>query len=107
MWNLPSKKELSEVPEFYSSESIGLQAKVVHMHFFIGGSDWYAVEYDEKSRTFFGFVILNDDKQSAEWGYFSLDELASISVTGIEIDRDLYFGKPQVKNIEKIQACNV
>ena len=59
------------------------------MHFFIRGCDWYAAEFDGRDR-FLGFINLND-AMNAEWGYFSLSELDSISVNGMQIDRDLYW----------------
>lgn len=37
------------------------------MHFFIGGSDWYVVEFDGDD-TFLGYVVLNGDLECAEWG---------------------------------------
>lgn len=89
MWNTPSKDRLNKLPRLYETESTPLQAKVVYLHFFIGGSDWFAVEYDGID-TFFGFVILNNDYEMAEWGYFALSELKSIKVAGwLEIDCEL------------------
>ena len=73
------------------------------MHFFIGGSDWYIAEYDPQERLFFGYCILNNDFVNAEWGYSSYDELRSINVRGIEIDRDLQWEPTRVGEIEKIK----
>jgi transposase-like protein len=36
--------------------------------FFLGGCDWYAVEYGLEDRLFFGYAILNDDLLNSEWG---------------------------------------
>ncbi|UCH12968.1 MAG: DUF2958 domain-containing protein, partial [Candidatus Omnitrophota bacterium] len=72
---------------------------MIHMHFFIGGCDWYAAEYDRASQTFFGFAILNNDYDMAEWGYFSLQELCDLKVKFLEVDRDLYWIPTQAKNI--------
>ena len=102
MWNKPTNKDLDKLPLPYATESIPLREKVIHMHFFIGGSDWYATEYDPENQTFFGFAILNNDLEMAEWGYFSLNELASVKVAFLEIDRDLYFEPTQAQNIQAI-----
>jgi len=91
MWNKPSESDLSLLPAFYATENVPLKEKVVYMHFFIGGCDWYAAEYDPGSNAFFGFAILNGDMEMAEWGHFSLEELDSIKVKFLEIDRDLHF----------------
>ena len=105
MWNKPSDTELEKIPAFYSSEETPLKEKMIHMHFFIGGCDWYAAEYSPEEKCFFGFAILNDDLQNAEWGYFSLDELASLKVSFVEVDRDLHFTPCKAIEIEKIREA--
>ena len=60
---------------------------------------WYGIEYDPEQRLFFGYVIGHEP----ELGYFSLDELESVKVHGLGIERDLYFNpcplsKVKVKN---------
>ena len=105
MWNTPTDEELATLPPFYSSEKTPIQEKMIHMHFFIGGSDWYAAEYNPEERNFFGFVILNNDYQMAEWGYFSLDELCDIKVSYLEIDRDLHFAPTKAEDIPNIKKA--
>ena len=102
MWNKPSNAELAKVPAFYSTEEVPLKEKIIHMHFFIGGCDWYAAEYDPESQIFFGFAILNSDYEMAEWGNFSLQELCELKVSFLEVDRDLYFTPKKATEIEKI-----
>ena len=92
MWNKPSITELKQVPELYSTENVSLKDKIIYLHLFIGGSDWYIAEIDYQDfDTMFGYCILNGDLEMAEWGYVSLSELCSISVRGIEVDRDLHW----------------
>jgi hypothetical protein len=105
MWNKPTNEELAKIPAFYSSEETPLKEKMIHMHFFIGGCDWYAAEYSPEEKCFFGFAILNDDLQNAEWGYFSLDELASLRIKFLEVDRDLHFTPCKAVEIEKIREA--
>lgn len=90
MLNKPTEHELRQLPRLYSTENVPAADKIIHMHFFLGSSDWFAVEYDGED-TFFGFAIVNDDEANAEWGYFSLSELAAINFLGFEIDRDVYW----------------
>jgi len=85
MWNEPSTERLLKIPRLYETENIRAQDKLIHLHFFIGGCDWFVAEYDGGD-LFWGFAILNQDYEMAEWGYISFSELKSISVNGIEID---------------------
>ena len=48
MWNEPSKKRLNQLPSLYSTQDIPLQEKEVWLHFYICGSDWWAVEFDHE-----------------------------------------------------------
>ena len=104
MWNIPSRERLSRIPRLYETEHIPAKDKDIHLHFFIGGCDWYVSEYDGQD-TFFGFCILNSDYQNAEWGYVSFSELKSIKIDGcFEIDcvREEYFNVQKASQIEKI-----
>jgi len=104
MWTIPTKKQLDEVPRLYETEDIPIEDKLVFLHFFIFGSDWYIVEYDGKDM-FFGYAILNGDMDCAEWGYISFQELKDININGIEIDceaESLWKIRP-VSQIKKIR----
>ncbi len=107
MWNKPTPKQLNALPELYATENAPLEDKLIHMHFFVGGCDWYAAEYGPSDRLFFGYAILNNDLINSEWGYFSLDELAGIRTRqGIEIDRDLHWTVRKASEVDKIrQGC--
>ena len=103
MWNTPTQERLNRIPRLYLTESTPLQGKLVYLHFFIGGSDWYVCEFDGDD-LFFGYVILNGDMTNAGWGYFSFSELRDISVNGIEVDcelEELWLPRP-VSEIPKI-----
>ncbi len=90
------------MPRLYDTENTPWDQKVIYEHFFIGGSDWYAAEYDPSDRLLFGYAVLNQDYQNSEWGYFSLDELKDIRVRGIEIDRDLHWDERPAGSIDDI-----
>ena len=86
MWNEPSKERLTKIPILYETENIPLPDKVIYLHFFIAGSDWYIAEYDSDD-LFWGYAILNGDDVNAEWGYISFSELKTIKVNGwLEVD---------------------
>jgi len=89
MWNIPSKERLDRIPRLYATEEIALKDKLIYLHFFLGGCDWYAAEYDGED-IFWGYAILNGDYQNAEWGYISFGELKKIKIDGwLEVDCEL------------------
>lgn len=91
MWNMPIKEELAEIPRLYETENTPLKDKIIYIHFFLGGCDWYIAEYDGED-LFWGYAILNGDTEMAEWGYISFMELKELVVPpGIEVDRDVYW----------------
>lgn len=103
MWNAPTVQELSRIPGLYRNEHVPAADKIIHMHFFIGGCDWYAAEFDGED-LFFGYAVLNGDYENAEWGYFSLAELQGICVHGLEIDRDLYWQPIPAGEVEALRG---
>ncbi len=88
MWNTPSKERLEKIPKLYETEHIPLKDKLIYLHFFIGDCDWYIAEYDGDD-LFWGYAILNNDHECAEWGYISFSELKEIRVGFLEIDCEL------------------
>lgn len=103
MWNEPTKEQLNQIPGLYETEHVKTPDKLIFMHFFIGGCDWYVAEFDGED-LFFGFAILNDDHLNSEWGYFSLRELKSIQVGWVQIDHDLHWDVRKASEIERIKV---
>jgi hypothetical protein len=85
----PLEEQLSQVPKLYSTEDTALNDKIIHVHFFTGGTDIYVAEWDGED-LLFGYTILNGDEQNAEWGYSSLKEITSLQPSNpfnqIELD---------------------
>ena len=67
MWNKPTKKQLSRIPKLYETDNIPLKDKIIHLHFFIGGCDWFIAEYDADDDLFFGFSIRGSKPKPAEF----------------------------------------
>ncbi len=106
MWNEPTKERLNRVPQLYKTEDVPLKEKLVHLHFFIGGCDWYICETD--GNRMWGFCILNNDYEMAEWGYVSLSEMRSIKIDGwLEVDCELeeFWEVKKAKEIDKIRIA--
>jgi Protein of unknown function (DUF2958) len=87
------------LPELYETEGVPTEEKKVLAKFFYpaGRWTWFVVEGSEREDDFifFGYVI----GQAEEWGYFSLRELESISINGLEVERDLYFAPGRFKEV--------
>jgi hypothetical protein len=107
MWNIPTKERLDRIPKLYETEHIPLKEKLIHLHFFIGGCDWYVAEFDGEE-LLWGFAILNNDLEMAEWGYISFSELKSIKINGwLEVDCELekYWRIRPAKAVERIRIA--
>lgn len=66
--------ELKALPALYSQEKLGDKA-MVQVHFFMGGYDLWATEFDPEEGVFFGKVNLFE----TELGYVSVEELQSVT----------------------------
>lgn len=87
----------NSLPKLYSQD--GNNDATVHVKFFTPWSNWtwYATEGEQQGEDFifFGYVIGHE----REWGYFSLNELQSVTGPfGLKIERDIHFSpKPKSK----------
>jgi hypothetical protein len=59
MWNEPAIELLDRIPRLYETEGKLLRDKLIYLHFFIGGCDWYVAEYDGED-LFFGYAIIGN-----------------------------------------------
>jgi len=101
MWDIPSAEQMALLPRLYETELIDWEEKVIHMHFFLSGSDWYVAEYDGED-TFWGYVILHDDYLHAEWRYISFAELKAIKIKCLEVARDIFWRPCKASRIRRI-----
>ena len=104
MWNEPTPQQLAKLPRLYETEDIPLKEKPIHLHFFIGGCDWFISEYDGDD-LFFGYAILNNDFENGEWGYVSFEELKGIKIPpGIEVDCEVFDQPRKASEFGKIRT---
>ncbi len=104
MWNEPTPAQLARIPRLYETEDTLLRDKSIYLHFFIGGCDWYISEYDGED-LFFGYAILNNDVEMAEWGYISFQELRAIRIPpGFEIDCEIFDPPRKASEFNKIKT---
>lgn len=79
------------MPATYASESQG-RAAVAHLHYFLGGADWWIIEKDSAGQIqAFGIADLG---MGAELGYISIPELLAV---GAELD--FYFAPKTIAEI--------
>jgi hypothetical protein len=93
---LMTKEIESTIPELGSQEYV--TDPIVHVKYFTPDSNWtwYAIEYSQKERQFFGFV----DGMFAEFGYFGLAELEEArGPFGLPIERDMYWEPRRLSEI--------
>jgi hypothetical protein len=93
MWNTPTPERLAAIPGLGETQATPLEDKIMHLHFFIGGCDWYIAEAgrpgDDDEELLWGFACLHGDTQNAEFGYISFEELKALNIKGHEIDCEL------------------
>lgn len=66
------------------------------IRYFLGASEWYIVEKDigPEQRQCFGYAVLGGDLTNAEYGYISVQELASLHV-----EMDFHFTPAPIRTI--------
>jgi hypothetical protein len=89
---------LKKIPPLRAQEKAGDEA-IIYAKFFCPWSNWtwFATEFDPNERLFFGMV----HGFEKELGYFSLDELESITGPGgLKIERDMHFKPIPLKSVK-------
>lgn len=78
------EQQIDTMPKTYEQDGKGDEA-TVHLHYFLGASDWYITEKDMDGGVdqAFGYACLNGDEEMAELGYISI---AEITRCGAELD---------------------
>lgn len=71
---------MGKVPAPYSTESVPLDEKVLHVKWFspYSGWTWYVAEYNPLDGDCFGYVV----GAEREWGYFNARELEALRGMG-------------------------
>jgi hypothetical protein len=92
----------NSLPKLYAQEQH--KDPTVHVKFFCPWNQWtwYATECEAQDGDFifFGYVIGHE----REWGYFSLNELSSVSGPfGLKIERDIHFRARPRSEVQEIQ----
>ncbi|HYQ85292.1 MAG TPA: hypothetical protein VEP28_15045 [Rubrobacter sp.] len=116
----PPDDEWERIPGLYDTEKIPTAKKLIMLHYFVGGFDWWVAEVDPDRTRAFGYVCLNDPA-NAEWGYIDLIDLATLYRPGdvlrevlddellrmrirppLVVERDLHWTVRPVNEIDEI-----
>lgn len=103
-YDLIPKNLMGKLPKLYDTDDdkpIG--DKTAHLRFFfpMGAYTAYVLEHEPKTGELFTLTTMD----GRDWGlgYASLDEIQSISIGGLKVERDLYFEPTQLKNIHELK----
>lgn len=75
-------ERIRTMPKTYDQDGLGDQA-VVHLHYFVGGSDWWITEKDREAEQHQAFGLADLFGDGGELGYISIVE---ITQCGAELD---------------------
>ena len=93
---LITKELIKRFKEVGSQENESDPIVVIKFFNSCGAGTWFATEYNEKDKIFFGYASIFGNHND-EWGSFSLEELKSIKgFGGLGIERDLYCGEKRI-----------
>jgi len=89
---------LARIPGLYETEATPLAEKVLCIHYFVAGCDWYVAELDHETGLAFGYADLG--MGCPEWGYFDLVELEkTVAHKLFVIERDLHFTPKKAREL--------
>lgn len=99
---LPPKAVMAKVPALYATENTKAGDTIINLHYFVAGCDWYVAEADFTTGLAFGWAEVAAG--CGEWGYFSLDELANLSVGPFVVERDCWWDPTPASEIAQING---
>lgn len=99
---LALRDRIADMPQTYDTDGQGNDA-VVYLHYFGGPIDAWVTEKDmgdaatgdNRQVQAFGKMTLTGDREDAEWGYISIEDL--MAIRGVEID--LYWTPKPMKEV--------
>lgn len=108
---LPPQAVLAKIPKLYETESTPAPDKMIWLHYFSPGGDYYIAELDTETGEAFGYTRYSHYPDGAEWGYISLPELERVTthveIVGIgsarrpAVERDLHWQPRKFSEVER------
>jgi len=92
------ERVISDLPALYDTD--GQDDKIAYLHYFYGGTDIYILERDISAEQLqaFGWTILNNDYQNAEYGYIGIQQEL---LPSNKIELDFHFDPTKLSDIKK------
>ena len=101
-YDLVSKAVQKQVPALYATDDELLGDRTAYARYFHPMSSYtsYLLEYDPKQKLGFGLTTMG-----YEWelGYMSVEEMQSVKVMGLGIERDIHFRPKPLSQIEELK----
>lgn len=100
---IPNKLK-ERIPELYATDDgnpIGDKTAYLRFFFPMRAYTSYVLEHDPKTGDLFTLATM--DGRNWELGYASLEEIQSLQIHGLKVERDLYFKPAQLKNIQELK----
>ena len=94
---LEIQNTIMKMPKTYQQDGLGMDA-VVHLHYFVGGANWYITERDKSgdgSLQAFGYANLFGGHGNGELGYICIYELIQA-----DVELDLYWEPKTLREIK-------
>lgn len=91
-----------DIPELYATDGVQIGDKTAYLRYFMPFSPYtcYVLEADRHTGEMFALVTLG---YGWELGYTSLDEIRSVDVKGIRIERDIHFKPTKLQSIDELE----
>ncbi len=102
-YDLIPQNLIGKLPKLYDKDDgkpIGDKTAQLRFFFPMGAYTAYVLEHEPKTGELFTLTTM--DGRDWELGYASLDEIRSIRIGGLKVERDLYFNPTQLKNIPEL-----
>lgn len=97
--------QIKSLPKPYGTEGTKTEQKIAWLHYFYGSNDWYIIENDSSAEKLqcFGWAILNNDYQNAEFGYINVEELKATN----KVELDFYWTPKPIGDIIELHNPEV
>src|ERR1035441_7366244 len=112
----PPRKVLAKIPALYATEEIPFEDKVIHLHYFSAGTDYYIAELsfepgeDGQSGRWlgFGYARLANQPEGAEWGLIDITALEAVKARSrqglpVLVERDKWFEAQAFSAITEVE----
>lgn len=97
------------MPKTYETEQQETAEKIVYLHYFVGGCDWWIIEKDMEQEQYQAFGVAHLNGHTPEFGYISIDELTNLTIRHssgllLSVELDFYWQPTRLKDIPELSG---